>query len=142
MLYDEVDDPEETSPEQLRADYEAELADVIAAEGVDEVADASGVDRETVAALADGESPRVTVAEAAAILALDDDTPDADAVKLETRDHLLMGMTTAVLDVDKIAAEMDDMDAKEIQQKIEGRMEMSLKEFARLHHFIASQNDR
>ena len=142
MLYDEVDDPEETSPEQLRADYEAKLADVITAEGVDAAADASGVDRETVAALADGESPRVTVAEAAAILALDDDAPDADAVKLETRDHLLMGMTTAVLDVDKIAAEMDDMDSKEIQQKIEGRMEMSLEEYARLHHFIASRNDR
>ena len=143
MLYDEIDDPEATSPEELRAEYEARLADIVESVGADEVAESSGVDRETVEALADGESPKLTVEEAAGILAVAESTPDADAILLETRDHLLMGMTTAVLDVDTIAAELDaDMDAKEIQQKIEGRMAMPLSEYAQLHQFIASRNDR
>jgi hypothetical protein len=51
-----------------------------------------------------------------------------------------MGMTTAVLDVDTIGAEIDaDLDGKQIQQKIEGRAPMTLDEYALLHHFIASR---
>ena len=139
MLYDEIEDPESVSPAELRAEYLSELAAVIDEIGVDEVASESGVARETVEAIAAGEEPTVELTDAAAILATDDETPPEDAILLETRDHLLMGMTTAVLDVDTIAADMDDMDAKEIQQKIEGRAPMTLAEYARLHRFIAER---
>ncbi|USZ68915.1 DUF5791 family protein [Halorussus salilacus] len=141
MLYDDIEDPESVTPAQLRAEYLAELAAVIDELGVDAVAEESGVDRELVAAVAAGEEPTVELADAAAVLAVDDGTPPEDAILLETRDHLLLGMTTAVLDVDTIAAEMDDMDGKQVQQKIEGRAPMTLAEYARLHRFIAGRQD-
>ncbi|WP_115862820.1 DUF5791 family protein [Halorussus litoreus] len=142
MLYDEVEDPAETSPDQLSEEYVAELAAVVDSQGVDRVADESGVDRETVAAIAagDADGTAIQLSDAAAILAVDPDAPAAEDVLLETRDHLLMGMTTAVLDVDTMAAEIDaDLDAKQIQQKIEGRSPMTLGEYAMLQHFIASR---
>ncbi|WP_135807291.1 DUF5791 family protein [Halorussus marinus] len=142
MLYDDIEDPESTTPAELRAAYLSELATVIAEVGAPTVADRSDVARETIDAIAAGEEPTVELETAAAVLGVAEDTPPADAILLETRDHLLMGMTTAVLDVDTIAVEMDGMDAKQIQQKIEGRAPMTLGEFARLQHFIASRNDR
>jgi hypothetical protein len=52
-----------------------------------------------------------------------------------------MGMTTGVLDVDTIAAEIDvDLTGQEVQQALEGRTEMTLTELAAIHRFIdASQ---
>jgi len=142
MLYDDIEDPESTTPDELRAAYLSELAAIIDKLGVAAVAEQSGVARETIEAVAAGEGPTVDLEAAAAVLGVAEETPPEDAILLETRDHLLMGMTTAVLDVDTLAAEMDGMDAKQIQQKIEGRAPMTLAEFARLQHFIASRNDR
>lgn len=143
MLYDEVEDPGGTSPDRLRDDYVAELAAVVESKGIDAVADESGVDRETVAAIADGDVETIRLSDAAAILATDPDAPDSEGILLEVRDHLLMGMTTAVLDVDTLAAEVEaDLDAKQIQQKIEGRSPMTLDEYATLHHLIASRQNR
>jgi len=48
-----------------------------------------------------------------------------------------MGMSTAVLDVEALAAGIDDaMEPKEIQQKVEGRHPLTLGEYAVLHAFI------
>lgn len=141
MLH-EVAEGTETEPIPMRDAYETLVRDAIEAVGVDTVVSETDLDRETVTALAEGDSRELSVEEAAAVIALDADR-DAETIVFELRDHLLMGMTTAVLDVDTIAAESDaDMDAKEIQQKIEGRMPMPLSEYARLHHFIASRNGR
>ena len=140
MLYDDVGDPGSTSPAELRAEYEAELAAVVEARGVDAVADETDVDRETVAKIASEDAGDVTLEDAAAVAALADEAPSKDAILMEVRDTLLMGMTTAVLDVDTIGAEIDaDMDGKQIQQKIEGRAPMTLDEYALLGHFIASR---
>jgi hypothetical protein len=140
MLYDDIEDPATTSPAELRAEYEAELAAVVEARGVDAVADETNVDRETVAKIADGAAGDVTLEDAAAVAALAEEVPAKDAILMEVRDTLLMGMTTAVLDVDTIGAEIDaDLDGKQIQQKIEGRAPMTLDEYALLHHFIASR---
>ena len=92
---------------------------------------------EGVAALSEGDSPPITLDDAAAILALDPDEPDANAIVTETRDHLLMGMTTAVLDVEAVESGIDGaLEAREIQQKIEGRLPMDLDELALLHGYI------
>lgn len=108
--------------------------------GVDEAVAESGVDRETVAALVAGESPEVTVSEAASLYALDDER-DADAILAAVRDHLMLGMSSAVVDVDALAAGIDgDLDPKEIQQKIEGRHPMTLDEYARVNRFVAAEN--
>jgi hypothetical protein len=143
MLYDAADEPETLSPEQLRDAYERELRAVIDARGVEAVAAETDVEAETVDALLDGGSPTLTLSEAASILALDGDGLDADAIVQEVRDHLLMGMTTGVVDVDTIASNVDlDLSGQEVQQAIEGRIPMTLAELAAIHGYIAGRNAR
>jgi hypothetical protein len=142
MLYDAADEPGTLSPRQLRDAYEAELRAVVDAHGAEQVADETGVAVETLADLADGESPRLTLSEAASILAVDADL-DAEDIVQDVRDHLLMGMTTGVLDVDTIASNVDlDLSGQEIQQAIEGRIRMTLAELAAIHNYVAGRNAR
>jgi hypothetical protein len=139
MLRGEFEPAGESTPDDLLAAYETRLREIIDAAGVDSTSDDSGVDRETITALANGESVEVSLSDATAILALDDDLPDADTIEAEALDVLLMGMTTAVMDVDAVAGALDGaMDPKEIQQKIEGRFPMTIEEYARIHHAIES----
>ncbi|WP_435077216.1 DUF5791 family protein [Halococcus sp. AFM35] len=133
MLHD-IDDAGDLTPEELRARYDERLRAVIESHGVETVREETGVESE---ALANSESPAMTLEDAAAVLALDPDEPDADAIATETRDHLLMGMTTAVLDVEAVESGINgSFDAREIQQKIEGRLPMDLDELAMIHGYI------
>lgn len=138
MLYEEIDDPESVTPAALREGYVDELAAAVESVGIDEVVAETGLDPDLVEAIAAGETPDVTLSDAAAILASQPDAPDQEAILLEVRDHLLMGMSIAVMDVEILAAELDDvLSAKQIQQKIEGRAPMTLDEYATIHHAIA-----
>jgi hypothetical protein len=138
MLYEEIDDPESVTPADLRKRYAEALAAAVEAVGIDEAVAVTDLDREVVAAIAGDETPSVDLADAAAILALQDDAPGRDALLLEVRDHLLMGMSVAVMDVEALAAELDgDLSPKQLQQKIEGRTPMTLAEYAAVHHAIA-----
>jgi len=130
----------DTSPAELRAAYEEALAEAVNAVGVSTVADRSGVGEETVQALANGDSPELTLEEAAAVLGADDQYPDADTLEADARDILLMGMSVAVLDVEAIAAGLnDELEPKEIQQKVEGRYPITLAEYALVHNYIESE---
>ncbi|WP_117592226.1 DUF5791 family protein [Haloprofundus halophilus] len=143
MLYDAAENPGSLTPDELRAAYDSQLAAVVDAVGVEAVAAESGVDHDRVAALTDGDSPDLTLEEAAGILAAGDGYPDREAIVLELRDHLLMGMTTGVLDVDTIASDIDaDLTGQEVQQALEGRIPFSLDELSAVHQFIAERNDR
>jgi hypothetical protein len=140
MLRGEFEDAGERSPGALQRAYETRLSETVESVGLDRVAAETDLDRETVAALVDGESPEIELTEAAAILALEDDRPSADAIAAEARDILLMGMTTAVLDVETLASGIDgQLEPKEIQQKIEGRFPMTVAEYALLHQYIAQR---
>jgi hypothetical protein len=143
MLYDEIADPETVTPANLAARYQAAVADVVDEFGIDAVADRTGLDRDAVATLADETAETVLLADAAAVLALRDGAPDTDTILAEARDHLLLGMTTAVLDVEAIAADVEaDLRPRAIQQKVEGRAPMTLAEYAAVQHYIASQKRR
>jgi hypothetical protein len=134
MLHD-IDDAGDLTAEELRARYDERLRAVVESHGVETVREETGV--ESVEALSEAESPAMTLDDAAAVLALDPDEPDADAIATETRDHLLMGMTTAVLDVEAVESGINgSFDAREIQQKIEGRLPMDLDELAMIHGYI------
>lgn len=141
MLHDAVDDPGTKSPRQLRDAYDDELRAVIDARGIEAVTTAADLSTETVASLASGESPSMTLSEAASILASETDGRDADGIVQEVRDYLLMGMTTGVLDVDTIASNVDlDLSGQEIQQAIEGRIRLTLDELAAIHSYVAGRN--
>jgi hypothetical protein len=137
MIRGEFEDAGERTSEELLDEYESVLAETVDQVGVETVVSETGLDRETVEAVASGSSPEVTLEEAASVLALDDERPPAESVAAEARDILLMGMTTAVLDVETLAAGVDGaLEPKEIQQKVEGRFPMTIEEYATLHQYI------
>jgi hypothetical protein len=139
MFHDAVDDPGSLAHDELYAEYEALVR--AAVEGADaEAAAGTEVDPETVEALLAGESPDLTLEEGAALLALDEEAPDADTVVLLARDDLMMGMSNAVLDVEALSAAIDgEMEPREIQAKLEGRFPMTLREFARIKQYIGTR---
>jgi len=140
MLRGQFPSAGETDPAALRAAYDDLLADTVAARGVETVAAETEVARAVLTAVVEGERPALTLSEAAAVLATDPDRPDAETLAAEARDILLMGMTSAVLDVEALAAEIgDEMEPKEIQQKVEGRFPIDLDEYALLHHTIEAR---
>ncbi|MGM0397358.1 MAG: DUF5791 family protein [Halobacteriota archaeon] len=142
MLLDPIDAPEETTAEDLHLAYLEELAAVVSDVGVDEAADRTEIPADVLTALVSGEHPDLVLDDAAAILALTDEWPDADVVMLEIRDSIMLGMSSAVLDVDALERELDDgLDAKTIQQMIEGRRPMPLAEYAAIALTIEREND-
>jgi len=140
MLRGAFPDAESMTPTELLTAYEDELRATIESVGADAVASRTDVDAAAIEALLDGDSPRIELTDAAAILALAEDRPPADAIAAEARDILLLGMTTAVVDVDGLASAVDGMlEPKEIQQKVEGRQPISLREYALLHQELAAR---
>ena len=137
MLHTLAEETADLSPNALHTAYKEYLRRVIETVGVDTTVADTDLDDDTVEAVVNGETDDLTLTEAADIAALDDDAPDAEAIMLETRDHLLMGMTTAVLDVDAVAAELDaDLTGQEVQQAVEGRIAMTLPELAAIQSVI------
>ena len=142
MFHEITDDPGARTPAELRELYEAELLAVVDRHGLEAVAAASDVDEAALRALRDGDSPELELKleAAASVLAVADDAPDADTIATVSRDALLMGMTTAVLDVEAVESGLGgELEAREIQSKIEGRFPMTLEEFALLHRYIESR---
>lgn len=139
MFHELADEPGELTADELYAVYETELVAAVEAAGVESVAESSGVAEETLRSLLDGDAPELTLEEAAAILAVVEEE-SADDIEVLSRDALLMGMTNAVLDVEALARSVDgELEAREVQSKIEGRFPMTLREFALLHAYIESQ---
>jgi len=115
--------------------YAGELRGIVTEAGSGAVADATGLDGAVVDAIVDADVEtvgRMHLTEVASILTLVDGR-DADAIVADARDELLLAMSSAVTDVERLAAGMDiDLDPKEIQAKLEGRYPMRLREYAAL----------
>ncbi|MFD2373016.1 DUF5791 family protein [Haloarchaeobius iranensis] len=107
---------------------------------MDAVVEETGLDRALVESLANEEVPaELTLAQAAAVQALADGVADADTVREMACEHLLLGMTTGVLDIDAVTAELPlNLEATEVQQKIERRAPMTFREFVHIQHVIAT----
>ena len=140
MLQGEFPDADEQSPEELLTAYGTVLVETVETVGVKEIVAETGLDQATVTAFADGDIADRTLDEAVAVLATGLNRPDADALQAEAQDILLMGMTTAVMDVESLASGIDgELEPKEIQQKIEGRHPVTLAEYALLHSHIEGE---
>lgn len=136
MFHELADAPGEKTADELYAVYETELVAIVEERGVETVAEETGVDSETLEALVEGAHPELDLEDAAAVLAVGVDE-SADDVAVLSRDALLMGMTTAVYDVESLSRELGgELEPREIQSKVEGRFPMTLREFALLHATI------
>ena len=127
------------TPDTLRAEYDDDLRAIVEQTGLENAASETDIDAERLETVLDGDSPDLTLEEAAEIQSLGEGDPDPETIVEIACDHLLLGMTTAVLDVDSLASVLEiDRDAKEIQQKIERRAPMSFSEFVYIQHAIVS----
>ncbi|MFW5919939.1 MAG: DUF5791 family protein [Halanaeroarchaeum sp.] len=139
MFYDERTDGSHTSIDALWSEYEEDLRAAIEAVGIDGAAEETGIDRERLVALLEGplQGVDLSLSEAAAIQSIAQETPDADEIVDLACDHLLLGMSTAILDVDGLDRHLDlDLGPKTIQRKIERREPMTFDEFVRFQHVI------
>lgn len=128
------------TPDRLRAAYEARLAATVRDQGLDRVVEATDVDRGGLAALASGEPPELTVAEAAAILGTDPDRPDGATLAAEARDLLLVELTAAVVDVEELSASLDrSVDPDRLRAKLEGREPLALGTYAAIHGYVGGR---
>lgn len=116
----------------LLAAFETLLTEATAEVGRERIADETDLDGPTIEAAVNGDAAGLTVEDGAAVIAVNDDR-DGEALVAELRDHLLMGMAMAVLDVDTIAASIDaDLTGQEVQQALEGRTSMTLGQLAEI----------
>jgi len=137
MFQELVEDPGGFTATELHERYLDILAGIVGEYGIGAVAETASVETATLRALESGETPELTLEEAASVLAAADEAPDAETIAALARDELLMGMTTAVLDVEAVESGLGgELEAKEIHSKIEGRYPMTLREFALLYAHI------
>lgn len=135
MLLDAIDEAD--GPDALRAAWFERLRDVVSTVGPEQVVTATSLDPETVEALAAGDRPAIDLETAAAVLALAPESHDPEFIRLGVLDELLLGMTTAVVDVETVAANVaPEMDPKGVQQRLEGRAPISLEELAAIGWFL------
>ncbi|SFR33377.1 MULTISPECIES: DUF5791 family protein [Halorubrum] len=126
-------DADETTAADLLDAFGAVMTEAASEIDTDRLAGEVGLTEADATAVRDGDIGDVTLTDAAAVLAAADPDRDADAIVAEVRDHLLMGMATAVLDVDAIAAKIDaDLTGQEVQQALEGRTAMTLGQLAEI----------
>ena len=132
------------TPAGLREEYDTQFEDILEATAFDaqdtvSVADSTvGID--DVISRFEERSPALSLEDAAVIQSLEAGEPDPDTIVEIACEHLLLGMTTAVLDVDTLASELEiDLDAKEVQQKIERRAPMTFDEYVHIQHAIVSR---
>ncbi|MCU4752278.1 DUF5791 family protein [Halobacteria archaeon AArc-curdl1] len=144
MFYAQRMDVPET-PAALREEYDTQLEDTLERTAFDAQETVSTT--ETTVEIGDvisrfeERSSDISLEEAAAIQSLEDGEPDPDTIIEIACEHLLLGMTTAVLDVDTLASELEiDLDAKEVQQKIERRAPMTFDEYVHIQHAIVSRS--
>ncbi|WP_434520836.1 DUF5791 family protein [Halorubrum sp. AS12] len=126
-------DADEPAAADLLAAFEALVSEAASGFETDRLVGEIGLAEADATAVRDGEIEGIAVADAAAVLAAANPDRDADAMVAEVRDHLLMGMATAVLDVDAIAAKIDaDLTGQEVQQALEGRTTMTIGQLAEI----------
>ena len=151
-------------PEDLWRSYVEDLAGTVERHGVELVREETSLDRETIDALVEreystlaagesmalaengsagetsGDRAPLSLQDACEVAALRAEQPEAETILIEACEHLLLGMSTAVLDVETLASEVAlDLEPKEIQQKLERRAPMSFAEYVQLQYAIANR---
>lgn len=143
-LHGVVDRPGELTVEELLDAHTAQLAAAVDGTDVQAAAQASGLEPETVSAIAAGDAgaaAAIQLEAAAELLAQQADSASGQELLAEALDELLFGMTAGVLNVDVVAAELEsDLEPREVQQALEGRYPVTLGQYVELQRLIASRS--
>ena len=140
MLTDEINDIEAIGPEELLDRYHQFVNDIITDIGRQSVESTLDIPDNRILSFLNGDPTTLTIEDVAAIIAMTKPDRDQTEILADIEDQLLFGMTTAVLNVDTVSASIDpDISPKEVQQKLEGRLSMDLREYAHIRHFIATK---
>ena len=124
-------------PETLSEEYSDSFASWIESIGMDTITDETTLSRSQLERVHQGSMSTLTLEDAAQIASLVSETPDAETIEMMACEHLLLGMSSAVMDVEMLAAELEiDLEPKEIQQKIERREPMTIEEYSYIQHAI------
>ena len=130
---------DQISPDEAATVYAKEIAQVVDTLGEERVLAETDLDQASVTALRDGRADAIELTGVSRILALLEEVP-AETVKAELLDGLLIEMTNAVIDVERLAIRCPlGLSAKEIQQRIEGREPMSLEVYAVIRETIIAE---
>lgn len=142
MLDDVLGDPS-ASPTEARDRLLTAVREAVESTGRDRIEAETDVGAETISTVADGAVGAVPLAEAAAILAIEDESRSGEAILEAAREELLLSMSTAMLDVDTLAGRLEgDLDASAVQAKLEGRLPMTVDEYVRLRAAVDDARDR
>lgn len=137
MLVEDIEEGVDAATLEQR--YRRDLASRIDRLGVDTVAEATAIDADRLERVEDPGTP-LTLKEVTAILAVDGDRTAA-AIMQDVRDHLMLQMSSSVVDVDALATALEgDLEPRDYQQMIEGRMAMPLSVYARIYRHVQSEN--
>jgi hypothetical protein len=143
-LQGDVENPGDRTVDELLDIQTARLGKIINDLGIEAAARLPGLDPDMIAAIADGDASiagQLDLEAVATLLASSEGTPSATALLDEALDELLFGMTTGVLNVDVVAGELDaDLGPREVQQVLEGRHPVTLRDFLELQRLIASRS--
>ncbi|MFB6163194.1 MAG: DUF5791 family protein [Halococcoides sp.] len=121
--------------------WTAAAREAIADTGAATVRERAGCEASTLEAIQAGEIDTLSLDTVSSVVACGPDQPDAEVIAAEARDRLLLGMTRAVLDIDRLAALVEtDRTATELQQALEGRAPLPMGEFASLRAAIARES--
>lgn len=129
------------SPEAVVDAVVSALQEVVVARDLPElvaITDVSGTRLETIR---EGENPGLSMQEVATVLGAREDGPGASVIRADFRDTLVVWMSEAVVDVDRVAAALDDTDAETLRAKIEGDQPFPLVEYAAVVAFVETSRD-
>jgi len=132
-------DPDETSLADLLGRYREAVVEAASDIDPSTLAGESGLDEASIEASTSEPIEGISIEVAAVILGKAEGMPP-DTARATVRDHLLLAMSGAVMDVEALARAVEtDVEPGEVQAKVEGRLPMTLEEYARLLHAIARQ---
>lgn len=130
------------SPDELYARYLDELRSILQAANAEERFAELQIDEELITELKRENDVSLTLREAVEIWALQSDTFDPDQLVSETRHDLMLSMSQAITNIDAVAGNLDaDLSPNEIQAKLEGRLPLTLYEFAVLKQYFTNRSD-
>lgn len=141
MSFLDLDIRHGNSPNELYVRYLDELRSILqAAEAEERIAEIQ-IDEGLIRDLKRGNDVSLTVSEAVEIWALQSDSIDPDQLLSETRHDLMLSMSQAITNIDVVAGELDaDLSPNEIQAKLEGRLPLTLYEFAVLKQYFTNRS--